>query len=218
MAIQVRWQSPLVEPIVALTALQLNCCADAAEICLRGATSGSDAHLIVRHAVVGQHADQDQRVGAAMVLDDVDVGVDVKHPLQSLRQTMAGRLGRVWQPLLTDANSFHPMTVQTMPRTGGGACTSANASLCSLLASSPMLLISVPSTSASPPVSTDINKEVVVQMQMLLEITTVRIVDVLVCGQSPVTKRYERRHAAAAVPATGRCNLSAQEYSRRCRT
>lgn len=170
MAIQVRWQSPLVRPIVALTALQLDCCADAAEICLRGATSGSDAHLIVRHAMVGQHADQDQRVGAAMVLDDVDVSVDVKHPLQSLRQMLAGRLGRVWQPLLMDANSFHPITVQTMPRTGGGACTSANASLCSLLASSPMLLISVPSTSALPPVTTGISTEIVAQVETLYKL------------------------------------------------
>ena len=52
----------------------------------RRATGESDPHLIMRHAVVRQHADQDQRVGAAVVLDDVDVGVNVKHLLQSLRR------------------------------------------------------------------------------------------------------------------------------------
>ena len=137
---------------------------------IRRASSGSDPHLVMRHAVVCQHADQDQRIGAAVVLDNIDVGVDVKHPLQSLRQMMAGRVGRVWQPLLTDADSFHPITVQTMPQMGGGACTSANASLCSLLASSPMLLISVPSTSALPPVTTGISKEIVAQVETLYKL------------------------------------------------
>ena len=50
--------------------------------------SGVLQHLVVRHPMVRQHAEQNQRVGAAVMLDDIDVGVHAKHAFHALRQAI----------------------------------------------------------------------------------------------------------------------------------
>lgn len=99
------------------------------------------------HAVVLQHADQDERVCGSVVLDDVDVGVHVKNLLHRLPQRRMFLCRPFWCGRFDAHNMRWPTACGRCALYPGYEPTSAKANLWSLLESSPALLMSVPSTS-----------------------------------------------------------------------